>query len=146
MKKWKEIKGYERLYMVSDSGDVFSVPRKCRFVSKKGKESLRMVRGRLLIQKKCGSGYLKVCLSKEGKERGFMVHRLVAEHFITNHCCEKEVNHLNGDKLDNVRENLEWVSCSENHKHSYEIGLRKTKSAHHFSSMKRNEKGHCVSR
>ena len=145
MKEWKEVEGYGGRYIVSDYGDVWSVERTCRFVSKKGKESLRRVRGRLLIQKECGPGYLKVVLSKAGKERGHMTHRLVVEHFINKPSGKMEVNHKNGDKYDNRAVNLEWLSCSENHKHSYRIGLRKTGKDHHFAKMARNEKGYCVS-
>ena len=68
-------------------------------------------------------GYVRVSLSNQNNKSKFNVHRLVAEAFIPNVHTKKEVNHKNGIKTDNRVENLEWVTSSENTKHSFNIGL-----------------------
>lgn len=64
-------------------------------------------------------GYHRVELSKDGKQKRYFVHRLVATAYIPNEDNLPQVNHLNGDKLDNRVENLEWCTASRNHKHAY---------------------------
>lgn len=72
-----------------------------------------------------GNGYLHVTLScPDNITRNVMVHRLVATHFIDNPENKPQVNHKNGDKLDNRVENLEWVTDSENKFHCYRTGLK----------------------
>lgn len=56
---------------------------------------------------------------------GTLVHRLVAKTFIPNLENKKEVNHKDGNGLNNNLDNLEWVTNSENQKHSYKNGFRK---------------------
>lgn len=64
-------------------------------------------------------GYYRVELSRLGKQKKYFVHRLVAAAYIPNKDNLPQVNHLNGDKLDNRASNLEWCTASQNHKHSY---------------------------
>lgn len=74
-------------------------------------------------------GYLKVRLSSTdlppGKQHAYSVHRLVMENFYP---CENmsslQVNHINGNKLDNSIDNLEWVTCQENIDHAIKNNLR----------------------
>ena len=70
------------------------------------------------------NGYCKVILSLNGKQQ-FLVHQLVALHFLPNPYRHTQVNHKDGNKLNNDVSNLEWVSSSENVQHSLETGLRK---------------------
>ena len=67
-------------------------------------------------------GYETVHLSKNGENKHCKVHRLVAAAFIDNPDNLPEVNHIDGDKLNNCVSNLEWVSRSQNMKHAYSIG------------------------
>lgn len=72
-------------------------------------------------------GYAQVALFDNGKCKRFSVHRLVAEAFVPNAFNDAQVNHIDGNKLNNVANNLEWVSNSQNQKHKYDVlGYKKT--------------------
>ena len=79
---------------------------------------------RILKQRINYKGYVCCTLYKEGKQKQFFIHRLIAMHFIDNPLNKPQVNHINGNKIDNSVENLEWVTNLENMEHSWKIGLR----------------------
>ena len=58
-----------------------------------------------------------------GKKKNYLAHRLVALHFISNKNNYSIVNHIDGNKLNNVVENLEWTNYSKNRQHSYDNNL-----------------------
>lgn len=60
------------------------------------------------------SGYYQVDLSKNGKKKRYLVHRLVALHFICNPRLLNVVNHIDNNKLNNKASNLEWCTQKEN--------------------------------
>lgn len=99
---YKDIKGYEGIYQVSNMGNIKSLNYR-----KTGKESI-------LKLKKTKKDYNFIYLNKY-----YSIHRLVAESFIPNPDNKPQVNHINGIKTDNRVKNLEWVTQSENIKHSY---------------------------
>lgn len=70
------------------------------------------------------NGYMKLSLWIDGKCKNYLQHRLLAEYFIPNHLMKEQVNHKNGIKHDNRIDNLEWVTPSENTRHSYANGLQ----------------------
>ena len=69
-------------------------------------------------------GYRRVLLHIDGKRRKFFVHRLVAQQYIENPENKPQVNHKDGNKLNNNVENLEWVTNKENIRHAELKGLR----------------------
>lgn len=102
-----DINGYEGLYAVTDDGRVWS------HSSNKWLKSPNNT-----------WGYPKVCLYVNGKGKVHTVHRLVAEAFCVRAENCTEVNHIDGDKANNVASNLEWVTPSQNAQHAWDTGLR----------------------
>lgn len=122
--QWKPIKGYEGLYEVSNLGRVKSLPKyhNC------GKQGY-MQSEKNLKQIKQNSGYLCVCIYKNGIGKKYLIHRLVAETFIPNPENKTQVNHLDGNKENNCIDNLEWVTQKENIQHAYKTGLHNTQAS-----------------
>lgn len=115
---WRWVPGYKGLYKVSDNGLVKSVKR----MRKSKARSLCEVPERLLRQFP-EKGYLYVNLWKDNKIRKFGVHVLVAKAFVPNPYGKPDVNHLDTNKTNNRKENLEWVTKPENMKHAKVNGL-----------------------
>lgn len=119
---WKDIKGYEGLYQVSNQGGVRSVDRQSNYY-KYNKNLKRILKGKKLSQIISKEGYLKVYLSKDGKKTTFLVHRLVASHFLETSRRQNEVNHIDSNKVNNNVDNLERCSRLENMDHAFETNL-----------------------
>ena len=68
--------------------------------------------------------YYRVSLYNDSGRKCKLIHRLVAEAFLTNPQQKPAINHINGRKTDNNLSNLEWVSASENMSHAHSNGLR----------------------
>ena len=117
---WKDIKGYEGLYQVSNLGRIKSLERKT-FGEKYGVHKLKE---KILKKGKCGK-YNIVVLRKDKKNKTLYIHRLVAKAFINNPKKYPEVNHKDGNTINNNVENLEWCNRSYNIKHSYNVLNRK---------------------
>lgn len=111
---WRDIKGYEGLYQVSNLGNVKRL--KGKWVKKE----------RLIKQRTTSTyDYYSVHLSNHQKKRNVFVHRLVAQAFVKNPKNKPIINHIDGNKLNNKAENLEWCTYKENSKKAYELGLNK---------------------
>lgn len=114
---YANLKGYENIYKISCYGTIINVKTH-----------------RILTPKYDKYGYLKVGLTKDGKQKYKFIHRLVAETFIPNPDNYPIVNHINGDKTNNHIDNLEWCTQQYNIKHAYRNGLKKGVSAEHKGS------------
>ena len=120
-KEWKEIKGYEGKYIVSNYGEVISLPR----LKQNNTEEQYVEPKELLRYVNPKNGYVYVYLCNNGRNKNARLHRLVAETFIPNPENKPQVNHIDGDKTNNKINNLEWCNQSENEKHAYRTGLAK---------------------
>ena len=101
---WKPIKGYEKLYEVSNKGRI------------------RNTRNKVMKTYIINSGYKAIKFTVNGKRTSHLIHRIVATTFLDNFESLPEVNHINENKLDNKVENLEWVSSAQNKQHSLKSG------------------------
>lgn len=122
IEEFRDIKGYEGIYQVSNLGNVRSLDRYVGHPQKG--ERGRFCKGITLKLLSDKDGYHKVNLKKKQKGNNQIVHRLVANAFIENPQNKPQVNHINGLKNDNRLENLEWVTLSENRQHAYDTGLQ----------------------
>ena len=117
--KWKPIKGFENIYEISNLGNVKSLSRITNNQHKEYETTEKM-----LSPAKDRGGYLYVYLTGKNQKAKFMyIHRFVAIHFVGNLEEKNFVNHKDGNKINNVFSNLEWVSKSENTKHAYSNNL-----------------------
>lgn len=119
-----EVRGYKLL--VNSNGEV-KLPAKTTVFpfTRLGKTEMRTAVFKERVLKPCiqNSGYLEVSFMHKRKTFKFLVHRLVAMAFVPGYEEGMTVNHINGDKLDNRPDNLEWVSKRENTKHAWANGL-----------------------
>lgn len=111
MELWKDIKGYEGRYQVSNLGRVKSLSREMFNGVSTYKSKERILKERIAKDK---SHYATVSLRKDGRSSTKAIHRLVAEAFIPKVEGKHYVNHKDENKLNNLVENLEWVTPSEN--------------------------------
>lgn len=116
---YKDIKGFEGMYQVSENGTIRSLNREI-----KTRKGTRILKGNTVRQQIGTNGYKIVKLYKNSKQYTFSVHRLVAEHFLEKPSYAECVNHIDGDKTNNVLDNLEWCTYSKNNKEAIRLGLR----------------------
>ena len=101
MEIWIPLKGYEKYYMISNEGRVFSFHK-----------------NKPLKPHKCKNGYAYVCLVNDDSKHFYSLHRIIAKHFVPGYTNEKcFVNHINEIKTDNRAANLEW--CTKAYNNTY---------------------------
>lgn len=112
---WKPVKGYEKYYEVSNTGNVRSLDRAIRSETLFGKNKNFIKKGRILKPRTSKSkglttGYYRVMLNGKNK----CVHKIVAEAFIPNPENKPQVDHIDSDISNNSVTNLRWVTPKEN--------------------------------
>lgn len=115
----KDVVGYEGLYAVTSCGKVWSYRRK-----------------KFLKPQKDRYGYLRVFLCKDGKQKMFKLHRLVALAYIPNPQNLKTVDHINGNKEHNYINNLRWMSLTDNIRKERNKKVRCIETNEVFDSIK----------
>ena len=111
--EWRPIPSAENLYEASSNGDIRSVKR----ATTKG------VILKQYISPKNGYAHVSICIKNRSRTR--RVHVLVAEAFFGERAKGQQVNHIDGNKINNAVKNLEYCTQSQNMKHAYQTGLEK---------------------
>ena len=99
LEEFIDIKDYEGLYKINRKGEVLIV------------KSNKIKKPQL-----SNKGYYRICLNKDCKKKNFLIHRLVAIHFIPNHDNHPVIDHIDRNKTNNNINNLRWCSYSDNSK------------------------------
>lgn len=129
---WKDILGYEDFYQISSLGRIRSKQR-----AFKREKYIHIYKSKILyLVKQKNHDYLTIRLNNSILTKGYLVHRLVAIAFIPNPEKKKEVNHIDGNKRNNNMSNLEWCTAKENIRHSFKMGLHKSR----IGSLNKNAK------
>ena len=127
---WKPIPGTNDLYFANENGEIMSSPRKRAFVSHKTIEGEYLRKGKILKQPLNKNGYPCVTIKLlDGSQKFITVHKLIATTFIPNPENKPQINHIDGNKLNNAVSNLEWCTVQENIIHAYKMGLNKAGKA-----------------
>jgi len=116
----KDIKNYEGLYAITKDGQIWSYPNSSRNPSGMWLKPTKYKTKRIVVK---DYRTLRVCLWKNKQMRSFSIHRLVAGTYIPNPENKLQVNHKDGNSLNNHVDNLEWVTGSENMQHASGNGL-----------------------
>ena len=112
--------------------------------------TIHLPTGRLKKPTLGNNGYYHVRLWAHNKSRLFNIHRLLGIHFIPNPQNKPQVNHKDGNKLNNSLDNLEWVTHKENAIHAYKNGLtpkppgHKEKGTERYNSILNNGRVMCI--
>ena len=125
--EWRDVVGYEGSYQVSNCGRVRSLDR----IDNAGKKR----KGRMKRTPVNGRGYAMVSLSNQESKKTKRLHRLVAEAFLPNPRNHPQINHIDGNPLNNAVENLEWCDAKYNQQHAVRTGLHKpSKGSSHYKT------------
>lgn len=124
MEKWRDIPGYEGIYQVSNMGRIRTCEGKTTYTERHG---IRHWKQRIIKQKLCKNRYgrkdARVSLWKDGKEKTWLVSRLVGVAWCAGYSGGMTINHINGNSLDNRAKNLEWLSIRDNIRHAFSNNL-----------------------
>lgn len=133
MEIWKTIKGLED-YKVSNLGNVIGLEIKTNFGCSYKTYPKRVIKP--WLDKK---GYYYIDISNKGKKVRFLLHRLVALHFIENTENKPQINHKDGNKSNNAVSNLEWCTAKENLKHARDTGLNNISGVNNYQTNLKKE-------
>lgn len=116
---WKDVKGYEGLYQVSNLGNVKRFPYTTigRTIGKRS-TYIKRFKGGILHPTLANNGYFVINLTKNSKQKIHYIHRLVAEAFLENHRNYPCINHKDECKTNNNVNNLEWCTYAYNNQYN----------------------------
>ena len=117
---WKDIPTYEGIYQASNLGKIKSLER----IAIKKYRGNRVVKERIMLGTINEDGYLKVHFKNNNRNNSYFIHRLIAQTFIDNPYNKEQINHKDGNKLNNKVDNLEWVTNLENQQHAWRNRLK----------------------
>lgn len=121
--EWRDVVGYEGIYEVSDTGLIRTHKDKVTHSTRHG---VRHWEQRILKQKTSRDNTRRVSLYKNKQHSTWLVHRLVVIAFLPIQTGKNYVNHIDGNRLNNRLDNLEWCDHKENNNHAFDNGLIKT--------------------
>ena len=121
---WKDVVGYEGLYMVSSFGRIASMPRLVVTNT-----YTRLTKHRILSPRLNSGGYYQITLISGGIRTQPHIHKVVAEAFIPNPCGYPQVDHIDCNKLNNSISNLRWCTQSMNNNNPITKARRAAKAA-----------------
>lgn len=127
---WKDIKDFEGLYQISNLGKVKSLPRYVKNI-----HGQRIVKEKILKNQINKKGYYSVVLRKNNKSYTKEIHRLIGIAFIENKNNYSCINHIDGNKLNNKLDNLEWCSYKHNINEAYRLGLNRYTNLINFKNL-----------
>lgn len=130
---WRPVGGFEGFLEVSDHGRIRTLDT-IRTGVRCGKPHPQLKKGVVMSPFVLNNGYLCVAPKFGDIRKKLLVHRLVALAFVDGYFEGATVNHIDGDKLNNRFENLEWVTLSRNTAHQWEIGLIDLRGEKHPSA------------
>lgn len=135
---WKDIKGYEGYYQVSNKGRVKSISRKIVYKN----NDIHYVNEKILTPCINKSKYLQVSLYINNKDTKEYIHRLVAKTFISNPDNLPDINHIDENKANNCVENLEW--CTKKYNNNYGSHNINAGKNHSISILQYDLKGNFI--
>lgn len=122
MTEWTKVPGFEYLEVTRD-GRVRTAAKACMKMTRWGAKHAHHFKERELTRRVSDNGYLRVHHQRDKKRGPLYVHRLVGLAFVSGFVPGYHINHINGVKLDNRPENLEWVPNETNVRHAWKSGL-----------------------
>ena len=123
-KEFTPLKGHEGYFICRETTEILSVVDRSNTL----KGTYKILK-QIPNSKNPACNYYVVSLKQNGKKaKNFFIHRLMAETFIPNPENKPQINHIDGNKLNNSIDNLEWVTCAENAQHAIRTGLDKKDS------------------